>query len=285
MNKMQQVKRSKEADIMLSNKKNGSSSSNGVVVSLRNSLCRSNQARKSQNLEFKTHDCESIATNLEQRQESMNKFIEESISVNSSILNLWNPKSSAEDIQNALNDIAQATASSKKNIILAISRNGGIPAIVSAMKRSEENAGIQESACHALRNLAHDLETVSLISKANGVASIVSSMQHHLDNPKIQAWAMSAFVSISGSCSTKGDVIASGALKASLFAMKLYPNTRVIQKKGCDLFYNISLSSVHRARLIQEKPQHQLKAAAVAYPKYCAKNANAILLRLQPCAA
>mmetsp|Transcript_2543 Transcript_2543/g.3709 ORF Transcript_2543/g.3709 Transcript_2543/m.3709 type:complete len:282 (+) Transcript_2543:53-898(+) len=281
---MQQVKRSKKADSILSNKKDECSSSNDVVVSLRNSLWRSNQVRKSQNLEFKTHECESIATNLIQQQESTNK-LDESLSVNSLILKLWNPISSAEEIQNALNDIAQATASSKKNIILAFSRNGGIPAIVSTMKRSEENADIQEFACRALRNLAHDLEIVSLISKANGVASIVSSMQNHVDNPKIQAWAISAFVSISGSCSTKGDVVASGALKASLVAMRLYPNATVIQKKGCDLFYNISLSSVHRARLIQEKPQNQLKAAAVTYPKYCAKNANAVLFRLQPCAA
>jgi hypothetical protein len=88
---------------------------------------------------------------------------------------------------------------------------GGIEYVLAAMRRYPDGAGVQESGCGALGNLAFtNAANLAAIAAAGGIDVVVAAMRRHADAAGVQEHGCAALWNLAVSAANKAVIIRTG---------------------------------------------------------------------------
>ena len=129
----------------------------------------------------------------------------------------------------AINNLVNTSDDNRRKV----SDAGGCQVIMAALGRFLDNKVIQEYGWSAVGHLAERSESKMVIAEAGGCEAVVASMKALPGNVRVQLAAISVGSSLmKGSGVNKAKLNAAGALGAITEAMRSFPDSESLQKKG-----------------------------------------------------
>eukprot|EP01106_Pelomyxa_sp_JSP_P008877 TRINITY_DN2447_c0_g1_i1.p1 TRINITY_DN2447_c0_g1~~TRINITY_DN2447_c0_g1_i1.p1 ORF type:complete len:406 (+),score=102.03 TRINITY_DN2447_c0_g1_i1:88-1305(+) len=165
-----------------------------------------------------------------------------------------------------------------ENNKVAVAREGGIGAIISAMKAHPTIHAVQENACGALWSIAfNNTDNKVAVAREGGIGAIISAMKAHPTIHAVQENACGALWSIAfNNTDNKVAVAREGGIGAIISAMKAHPTIHAVQENACGALRNITLNNTdNQVAVAREGGIGAIISAMKAHPTIHAVQENA----------
>jgi len=148
---------------------------------------------------------------------------------------------------------------------MAISDEGGLCAVVAALRAHPDHAGVQEAGCGAFRNLG-SLDTVKAsIARAGGVELLLCALENHPFNATTQRNSCSALRNISSDVEIRSQIGRRGVLNVDR-ALANHPTNALVLEAACNLLRMLATSNTLRHMIVKNDMAAPVVAAMVGHP-------------------
>lgn len=146
--------------------------------------------------------------------------------------------------------------------------DGGVKALVGAMKEHPQDAAIQELGCAALRNVGSgaDASTKAHISAAGGILVVVHAMRRHSSSVAVQEQGLRALRNLAKDSSGNKVAIA-GTVPVIIESMQHHLGSEEIQREGCATLRNLSVAADNQVAIAACGGVTCVVSALLASPK------------------
>ncbi|XP_065845792.1 uncharacterized protein [Oscarella lobularis] len=112
-------------------------------------------------------------------------------------------------------------------------RDGGVGAVLDALRRFAENACLQAKGCATLGHLAATEELARAVAAAGGVQQSLQALRHFPNDVDVQKAGCHALANMSLEECVADDVVANGGLELMLAAIARFPDDAELQDSAC----------------------------------------------------
>ena len=129
------------------------------------------------------------------------------------------------------------------DIKIAITSEGGIQAIVDAMKEHAAHAGVQKEACKVLSNLAVNDNNKIRISIERGINLIISAMKNHITLADVHKEAIKALYDFSLLDENITTISRDYGIHVIIGVMKYHSDHADVQKEACRIMCKLTFQN------------------------------------------
>jgi hypothetical protein len=140
---------------------------------------------------------------------------------------------------------------SKFETRVKVAAEGGIVAILGAMRGHAETEEVQAKGCGALLSLAYNADNKVKVAAEGGIGAILGAMRGHAESEEVQRAGCGALLSLAHNADNLVKVAAEGGIGAILGAMRGHPESEEVQRWGCGAL-----------RILAGNANNQVKVAA-----------------------
>lgn len=132
-----------------------------------------------------------------------------------------------------------------------IADKGAIGAALSAMHHYKWNAKVQQYGCGVLKNLSVTRMNIHQIAKLRGIEAMLDAMQNHVDNAALQRCACGALKHLSLSNTNERAIAKLGGIKIVIDAMKEHKMDGTVQREACGALRNMSINDDNKGMIAE----------------------------------
>jgi hypothetical protein len=134
-----------------------------------------------------------------------------------------------------------------------IAGNGGIEAVVSAMRQHSADAGVQEEGCGALWNLAATKANESLIGSSGGVDVVIHAMTLHRSICGVGEQGLGALRNLAANDHNRMLIANADGVDTILQCLSAHLDNPGVAEEGCGALYSLAFTDANKVNRITPK--------------------------------
>mmetsp|Transcript_10114 Transcript_10114/g.13359 ORF Transcript_10114/g.13359 Transcript_10114/m.13359 type:complete len:506 (-) Transcript_10114:65-1582(-) len=152
------------------------------------------------------------------------------------------------------------------NCLEALTAEGAINAVLSAMKRHVHQTKLQARACNSLNNLAMTEENRAKIAHEGGIVQIIEAMTQHGNDAEVQANGCNAIWNLAICSGNRSRICKANGAQTIVQAMSRHMDDSALFGEGCGALWNLADHPPTRTNILGEGGINVILTAMKRHP-------------------